>query len=69
MPEEQSVRAREGAADPQGCGHPLRSGMPFLTLRLSHPRCVVFSHHVSRLLPERPAQAIPPDCQESQFSP
>ena len=32
MPEEQSVRAREGAADPQGCGNPLRSGIPFLTL-------------------------------------
>jgi hypothetical protein len=31
MPEEQSVRAREGAADPHGCGNPLRSGIPFLT--------------------------------------
>ncbi|VXB96632.1 hypothetical protein PANT111_20001 [Pantoea brenneri] len=34
MPEEQSVRARDGAADPQGCGKPLRSGMPLLTLHL-----------------------------------
>jgi len=32
MPEEQSVCARDGAADPHGCGNPLRSGIPFLTL-------------------------------------
>jgi hypothetical protein len=34
MPEEQSVRARDGAADPHGCGNPLRSGIPFLTFHL-----------------------------------
>jgi len=34
MPEEQSVRARDGAADPHGCGNSLRLGIPFLTLHL-----------------------------------
>ncbi|EFM19271.1 hypothetical protein PanABDRAFT_2866 [Pantoea sp. aB] len=41
MPEEQSVRARDGAADPHGCGNPLRSGLPFLTLHLN-PIAIVF---------------------------
>ena len=31
MPEEQSVHAREGVADPQGCGPPLRSGVAGLS--------------------------------------
>ena len=34
MPVEQSVRARDGATDPHGCGNPLRSGIPFLTFHL-----------------------------------
>jgi hypothetical protein len=41
LPEEQSVCARDGAADPQGCGNPLRSGSPFLTLH-QHPIAIVF---------------------------
>jgi len=43
MPEEQSVRAREGAADPQGCGNPLRSGIPFLTLHQQPTAIVLFN--------------------------
>ena len=44
MPEEQSVRARDGAADQQGGGNPLRSGMPFLTLPLKLPAIVLAGH-------------------------
>ncbi|MGC0964483.1 hypothetical protein WKH17_19395, partial [Pantoea agglomerans] len=44
MPEEQSVRARDGVADPHGCGNPLRSGIPFLTLHL-HLKAIVLSSH------------------------
>lgn len=42
MPEEQSVRARDGAADPHGCGNSLRSGIPFLTLH-PNPIAIVFT--------------------------
>ncbi len=31
MPEEQSVHARDGVADPHGCGNPLRSGIAGLS--------------------------------------
>ncbi len=31
MPEEQSVHARDGVADPHGCGNPLRSGIADLS--------------------------------------
>ncbi|MBK5016996.1 hypothetical protein IBT54_003975 [Pantoea sp. S62] len=31
MPEEQSVHATDGVADPQGCGNPLRSGIAGLS--------------------------------------
>lgn len=41
MPEEQSVRAREGAVDPQGGGIPLRSGIPFLTTLLTLPQLLL----------------------------
>ncbi|QPG28960.1 hypothetical protein IV493_09170 [Pantoea sp. SM3640] len=41
MPEEQSVRARDGAADPHGCGNPLRSGIPLLTLH-PNPIAIIF---------------------------
>ncbi|VXC70032.1 hypothetical protein PANT111_90253 [Pantoea brenneri] len=44
MPEEQSVRARDGAADPQGCGNPLRSGMPFLALHPPPTATVLIPH-------------------------
>jgi len=38
LPEEQSVHARDGVADPQGCGNPLRSGSASLsTAPLSQP--------------------------------
>jgi len=42
MPEEQSVHARDGAADPHGCGNSLRSGIPFLTLH-PNPIAIVFT--------------------------
>ncbi len=42
MPEEQSVRARDGAADPHGYGNSLRSGIPFLTLH-PNPIAIVFT--------------------------
>jgi len=48
MPEEQSVRARDGTADPQGGGNPLRSGMPFLTLP-PQPTATVLSIHQKTL--------------------
>ena len=44
MPEKQSVRAREGAADPHGCGNPLRSGIPFLTFLISQQQFVLIRH-------------------------
>ncbi len=44
MPEEQSVRAGDGAADPHGCGNPLRSGIPFLILHL-HLKRLIYSTH------------------------
>jgi len=37
MPEEQSVHARNGVADPQGCGNPLRSGMAGLSIAAASP--------------------------------
>ncbi len=37
MPEEQSVHARDGVADPQGCGNPLRSGMAGLSIAAASP--------------------------------
>ncbi len=38
LPEDQSVHARDGVADPQGCGNPLRSGSAGLsTAPLSQP--------------------------------
>gem|GEM_PF-6001565 len=37
MPEEQSVHARDGVADPQGCGNPLRSGMAGLSFAAASP--------------------------------
>gem|GEM_PF-4617619 len=45
--------ARRAKRPRQRCGNPLRSGTPFLTLRLCPPRCVVFSHHANRFLPEQ----------------
>ncbi len=37
MPEEQSVHARDGVADPQGCGNPLRSGVTGLSFAAASP--------------------------------
>ena len=37
MPEEQSVHARDGVADTQGCGNPLRSGMAGLSFAAASP--------------------------------
>ncbi|MDQ1214141.1 hypothetical protein [Pantoea anthophila] len=37
MPEEQSVHARDGVADPQGCGNPERSGMAGLSIAAASP--------------------------------
>ncbi|MDQ1214140.1 hypothetical protein QE436_003454 [Pantoea anthophila] len=37
MPEEQSVHARDGVADPQGCGNPLRSGVAGLSIAAASP--------------------------------
>ncbi|MXP48895.1 hypothetical protein FD733_03970 [Pantoea sp. Eser] len=42
LPEKQSVRARDGAADPHGCGNYLRSGNPLWTLHLQ-PTAIISS--------------------------
>jgi hypothetical protein len=44
MPEKQSVRARDGVADPHGCGNPLRSGISFLTFLISQQQFVLIHH-------------------------
>ena len=59
LPEEQSVRARDGELSPQGCGIPLRSGRSFLhdapAHRLPTPHLQIrpikphhFTHHQQR---------------------
>ncbi|WP_337039000.1 hypothetical protein [Pantoea anthophila] len=37
MPEEQSVHATDGVADPQGCGNPLRPGVAGLSIAAASP--------------------------------
>jgi len=51
MPEEQIVHARDGVADPQGCGNPLRSGIAGLSAAPDSqpPATSFFSALLSRL--------------------
>ncbi len=58
MPEEQSVRARDGAADPHGCENSLRSGIPFLTLHLIPKRWSCECVKLEKVLFSREWQAL-----------
>ena len=65
MPEEQSVHARDGVADPHGCGNPLRSGIVGLSAAPDSQPPAIFPTRLSHLKQHaHPLKATPKSQQE-----
>ena len=65
MPEEQSVYARDGVADPHGCGNPLRSGIVGLSAAPDSQPPAIFPTRLSHLKQHaHPLKATPKSQQE-----